>query len=165
MLQRIAHARQILRKQYLALAIVVSFLYIFIIGLVLAYVYNGIHIFYTSGFPSYTIPFTILTIIAGMALGINVALLAAKFQEIRAKSAGMSVLGIFMGSLAIGCPGCFFGLFPIVLGVFGISGTLALLPLHGLELQVFSIIILVTGSLMLAKESEMVCKVKKMKKK
>ncbi|MBR9700734.1 hypothetical protein GOV11_02615 [Candidatus Woesearchaeota archaeon] len=136
-----------------------SLIYFIIIGIVHTYIYtNPIRFFHT--FPVwYTSLYTILTLIVSIMIGVTLTLIIAKIREVRSKSLGLGVLGVAVGSLAAGCPGCFFGLFPIVLGVFGVGGTLAVMPLNGLEFQMLSIILLTGSILSLAKETDISCKV------
>jgi len=99
-------------------------------------------------------------LIAGL-IGLTVALFAARLKEFRNfKSASASSSGgLFLGTLASGCPGCAIGLFPLVAGVFGISATLGSLPFGGVELQLVSVGLLGGSVFLLSKESK-VCKVK-----
>jgi hypothetical protein len=135
----------------------VAFLYAIMNMIVVLHIHGSIDAFYRSMFMSYTIPFTILVGISSILLGISSSLLVAKIFEIKVKTAGLNITGIFFGSLAAGCPGCFFGLFPIVLSFFGITGTLAILPFNGLELQVGAIFVILLSIWFLAVESEVVC--------
>src|SRR3569832_237036 len=124
---RLAFIGEILwTPRYFGIAAAIAFIYIVTNILVVLHVHGTFGDFYHSMFQTYTVPFTILVAVSGILLGINCALLMAKFKELRLKTAGLSVTGVFFGSLAAGCPGCFFGLFPIVLSFFGITGTLAI---------------------------------------
>ncbi|MDA3836214.1 MAG: hypothetical protein PF542_01190 [Nanoarchaeota archaeon] len=58
----------------------------------------------------------------------------------------VSFIGMFVGLLGGACPGCFVGLFPAVLGLFGAAVPLSVLPLYGFEIQLLSAGILI-GSL------------------
>jgi len=127
---------------------------------VVIYMHGSITAFYTSMRSQYTIPFTVLAIITSVQLGIAITLAVAKIRELRAKSAGLGMIGIAVGSLAAGCPGCFFGLFPLILSAFGVSATLAILPWNGLELQAASAVILALSIITLAKETDMTCEVR-----
>lgn len=127
---------------------------------VVNYMHGSIGAFYTSMRPQYTIPFTVLAIITSVQLGIAITLAIAKIRELRAKSAGLGIIGIAVGSLAAGCPGCFFGLFPLLLSAFGVSATLAILPWNGLELQAASAVILALSIITLAKETDMTCDIR-----
>lgn len=145
---------------YKYLLVPLSCLYFIATFTVVIYMHGSVGAFYTSLRPQYTIPFTILAIITSVQLGIAITLAVAKIRELRAKSAGLGVIGIVVGSLAAGCPGCFFGLFPIILSAFGVSATLAILPWNGLELQAASAVILALSIITLAKETDMTCDVR-----
>lgn len=75
----------------------------------------------------------------------NVVLAYARYRERKqchgaAAVAGAGTLGGFAAGL---CPVCISGLLPLILGVFGVSFTLAALPFKGMELQVLVIFVLV----------------------
>lgn len=125
------------------------------------YIYGSVSGFYAILRPSYTIPFTLFTIILSIIFGIAAVLVIIKIREIRLKSAGLGLSGILLGGLAAGCPGCYFGLFPIFLSFFGISATLAILPFNGLELQALGIGALCLTILTLAKETVVECELPK----
>jgi hypothetical protein len=159
-LKRIAYIRSVFSKHHhKAIFAAVALLYIIINFLVVMYIHGSIGAFYHDMYAQYTIPFTIATIIIGLLVGIDVVLVIEKFEELHVKSAGLGITGLIFGSLAAGCPGCFFGLFPILLSVFGITGTLAILPFNGLEFQVAAIILLCASIYFLAKETEVTCRI------
>jgi hypothetical protein len=141
-----------------------SLLYLCIAFGTILYIHNSLPAFYKGMYASYTVPFTILTIITSIQLGVALTLIIAKIRELRAKSAGLGIVGIAIGSLAAGCPGCFFGLFPLFLSAFGISATLAILPFNGLELQTASAIILGLSIYTLGKETDLSCEIRKREK-
>ncbi len=124
------------------------------------YMYDGqLNVFYTS-FPAwYTITTTLLTFIISLLGGTVMTLFIAKLHEFRAGSAGVGILGMLVGSLSAGCPGCFFGLFPFLLSLFGITGTLALLPLKGIELQLITVLLLIVSIVLLERDAGVSCKV------
>jgi len=95
-------------------------------------------------------------------MGINISLLVYKLKEFAAdkKSSMMSGFGIFAAALANGCPGCFAGLFPLVLSIFGVSATLSILPFNGLELQGLSAVLLGASIFFLAGKTQNVCVIK-----
>ena len=51
------------------------------------------------------------------------------------------------------CSACFVGLFPAVLGLFGVTASLTDLPFKGVELQIGSIILLGISIVLLSKPS------------
>ena len=71
-------------------------------------------------------------------------------------------LGVTGGILGGACPGCFVGLFPAFLGLFGMTATLSILPFNGLEIQVASTALLLFSSYFLTKP--LTCKVDFLKK-
>jgi hypothetical protein len=125
------------------------------------YIHGSLLQFYRSMYLSYTIPFTALTLLLSVTFGIAAMLFVAKLREIRLKSAGLGFTGLLFGGLAAGCPGCYFGLFPILLSLFGISATLAILPFNGLELQILGIIAMCASIITLAKGTDVVCELRR----
>jgi len=95
-------------------------------------------------------------------MGVNISLLVYRFKEIAVdrKSSTMSGIGIFAAALANGCPGCFAGLFPFILSIFGVSATLSILPFNGIELQVLGAVLLGTSIFFLSGKSKNVCEIK-----
>lgn len=162
--QRMSYIAAALRSNLLA-AIGFAFLYFLFNLATVLYIYENIGGFYASMRFSYTIPFTIFTVILSLVFGIAAVLVLMKIREIRLKSAGLGLSGILLGGLAAGCPGCYFGLFPVVLSFFGISATLAILPFNGLELQVLGILALCISIITLAKETVIECEVPKTRQK
>ncbi len=71
---------------------------------------------------------------------------------------GVAAAGIFTGILGGACPGCFVGLFPAVIGLFGVSASLGVLPLYGLELQIVSALFLAGAIALLTRDAT--CKIK-----
>jgi hypothetical protein len=74
------------------------------------------------------------------------------------KGKGMfSFIGIFGTLLGGACPGCFVGLFPAFVGLFGSAFTLSSLPFYGLEIQALSSIILIISLHYLTRRT--ICKI------
>lgn len=105
------------------------------------------------------IPLLILNLLIASLIGININLIWLKFKEYRKinKEQGLTFLGSFIGLLGGACPGCFVGLFPAFLGLFGVTASLSILPFYGLELQVISAVILIISIIFLT--NEYVCKI------
>jgi len=110
------------------------------------------------------IPFVFFSILVAGLVALNVNLVIIKLKELAPidnkfdkKAGGIASLGVFGGLLGGACPGCFVGLFPAFLGLFGISASLSVLPFYGIELQVVSVILLIISTYYLTKE--VVCKV------
>ncbi len=102
------------------------------------------------------IPQIILNLIVATLVATNINMIYSKFKELNKikKSSGLTFFGIFSGLLGGLCPGCFVGLFPLVLSFFGVTASLASLPLKGIELQVLSIILLTIAIILLTKENK-----------
>ncbi len=102
--------------------------------------------------------FSFLIIPFLVALTINLTII--KFKEaslIGGKDGGFTFLGVFGGIFGGACPGCFVGLFPAFLGLFGITASLSILPLYGLEIQMISIALLIVAVIFLTRD--VVCEV------
>ena len=83
------------------------------------------------------------SLIIGILVALNSVLVYIKYKE-RQKCKNQTVLAGLgaIGGLATGfCPLCITGLFPLVLGLIGITFSFASLPFNGLEIQ-FGIIVL-----------------------
>ncbi len=114
---------------------------------------------------SFSISFAILTLITAILVAININLVIIKFKELKLLndvkglkgSGGITSLGIFGGLLGGACPGCFVGLFPAFVGLFGITATLSNLPLFGLEIQILSSGLLILSTFLLTKDNT--CKI------
>jgi len=113
----------------------------------------------------FLVPFFLLNfLIVPFLVGLTISLVVMKFKDAsfvakrKAKGGGtFALIGTFFGVLGGACPGCFVGLFPAVLGIFGVTATLSVLPLFGLEIQIFSSILLIVAIMLLTRET--VCKV------
>jgi hypothetical protein len=117
----------------------------------------------------FLIPFLIFNFFlvpALVALTMNLSIV--KFKELKevqgegskkgkGKAGSFAALGVFGGVLGGACPGCFVGLFPAVLGLFGVTASLSILPLFGLEIQILSTVLLGVSIFYLTRDT--VCKV------
>lgn len=159
--QRWEHTRTVLRKKpYRVLIWPLSLLYLVANYFIYRYMYNNnILDFYTAFPPWYTTTFTTLTVIISALFGLVITLFIAKIREVRMKSAGFGIAAGLFGGLAAGCPGCVFGLFPVVAGALGFGGglTLAVLPWNGIELQVLTALMLLVSLFFLAEETTITC--------
>lgn len=108
-------------------------------------------------------PFVLFAILIPLLLAINVNLIFYKVDEFRMINKGTIAMGIFVGLLGGACPGCFIGLFPAVLGIFGVSASLSILPLYGFELQAGSAVLLTTSIYFLSRKKVCRRKIKKFK--
>lgn len=76
--------------------------------------------------------------------GINIALVVYHIREhnLSASGSGGSIVGITLGLLGAGCAACGSAILLGVLSLFGASGLLLVLPLHGLELSMLAVVAL-----------------------
>ena|SRR3990172_12262241 len=86
----------------------------------------------------------LLTIIIALLVGTNSVYAYKKYQERKPVKgeAAMSCVGTIGGVAAGVCPACVTSVFPLILGVFGISVSWATLPLKGFEIQLLVIALL-----------------------
>ena len=85
----------------------------------------------------------LFTLVIALLVAFNSVYILIKFKERRnAKSAGLSCAGTALGLTTGVCPACVTGIFPLLLGFFGITFSWSTLPFHGLEIQVLTILIL-----------------------
>ncbi|PSQ28687.1 hypothetical protein BRD03_02350 [Halobacteriales archaeon QS_9_68_17] len=83
--------------------------------------------------------------------GVNVALVAYHLLENATLRGGSgSAAGVVLGTLGAGCAACGSTLLAGVLSLFGATGLFALLPLHGLEFALLSLVVLVLSLYWLA---------------
>ena len=158
-----------IKKAIFSRPYVFYFICIFIVYMVLNILLNQTYVtfntFFSSYRPSFYIPFMILNLITAFLVPLNINLSILKFKDLSFNTKGeegFSIVGVFGGLLGGACPGCFAGLFPAFVGLFGISATLGNLPFFGLEIQVLSIVLLIIGAVLLSRET--VCKFKPLKK-
>ncbi len=85
----------------------------------------------------------ILTLSIGFLVAVNAVLVIMRYKE-RKKCRGAGVAGAgVVGGLIVGvCPLCITGIFPLILGLLGVSFSFASLPFQGLEIQIFIVILL-----------------------
>ncbi len=152
--------RGITEKPYVFYFIGIFLIYI-AINLAINQIYNFLPVF-TSLALWFRVSFLLFTflLIPGMAaLTINLSII--KFKEMRAVSSkgggGFTFAGMFGGILGGACPGCFVGLFPAFLGLFGITASLSILPFYGLEIQAASAGFLIVAIILLTRDT--VCKI------
>lgn len=84
--------------------------------------------------------FRIATLLVAILFGINIALLAYLFSRKRMAlgASGTGFFGVLAGFLGIGCASCG----SVIGSLLGLSGAVALLPLHGEEFLFFGIVLL-----------------------
>ena len=162
--ERIGAIRSILKqRKYLTIFLITAFVYFAIYYLIINYFLTSFSLFFTTYVKSYVYPALGLNILVALLLGINVSLLVYRLKQFATdkKNSMMSGMGIFAAALANGCPGCFAGLFPFILSIFGVSATLSILPFNGLELQALSAVLLGASIFFLSGKTKLVCEIKK----
>ncbi len=149
--------KAIFKKPYVFYFIGIFLAYI-TINLIVNQLYVTLDVF-TSLVLWFRIPFLFFNFLAIpflVALTINLSIL--RFNEAGfGKHTGAAGFGIFGGIIGGACPGCFVGLFPAFLGIFGVTASLSVLPLYGLELQLLSAALLTSAVFLLTKD--IVCEV------
>lgn len=85
-----------------------------------------------------------LTLVIGVLIAFNSVLIYIKYKQRKEckKEVALSGAGAIGGLITGVCPICITGLIPLVLGLFGISFSLASLPFEGIEVQVIVALIL-----------------------
>jgi len=164
MSERFSTIKSVLKqKKYFLIFLITTLIYLGIYYLIINYFLTSFSLFFTTYVKSYAYPAFGLNIIVAILMGVNISLLIYRMKEFATdkKSSMMSGVGIFAAALANGCPGCFAGLFPVILSIFGISATLSILPFNGLELQGLSAVLLGASIFFLAGKTQNVCEIKK----
>lgn len=94
-----------------------------------------------------------LTILIGILISLNSVLIYIKYRERKRCKKEITLGGIgAVGGIITGvCPLCVTGLIPLILGLVGISFSLASLPFQGIEIQVLIVIILFVSLINLSK--------------
>jgi len=139
-----------IKKPYIYSFIIISLLYLIINFIVNEHSITAPTFFkLNSLFVTFFILFQ-LSIAFLVAININLIILTIK-ETPRIGESGLTVFGIAGGLLGGACPGCLAGLMPAFIGLFGISSTLIKLPLYVLELQAFSVLLLILGLFLLTR--------------
>jgi hypothetical protein len=100
---------------------------------------------------AYTAPEAAVLLLVGAGVGVNVALVAYHFRENASLQGGSgSAAGVLLGTLGAGCAACGSTLLAGLLSLFGAAGVLTLLPFHGLEFALASLVVLVLSLYWLA---------------
>ena len=94
-----------------------------------------------------------LTLVIGILIAFNSVLIYIKYKERKQckKEITLSSAGAVGGLIAGVCPLCVTGLVPLILGLAGVSFSLASLPFQGIEAQVLVVLILLFSLKMLRK--------------
>lgn len=96
-----------------------------------------------------------LTLAIGTLIAFNSVLIYIKYKERKEckKEVALSGAGAIGGLITGVCPICITGLVPLVLGLFGISFSLASLPLGGIEVQIIVALVLLASLYNLIKKN------------
>lgn len=145
----------------------ISLLIIFISYILLNAILNKTHITIPTLFRSFSTFFSIIFILTNLIIipslvSLTIVLAYEKIKDLKfvsKKKGSVPLLAIFATLLGGSCPGCFVGLFPAIIGLFGTTLTLGNLPLHGIEIQIISGIILIISIKYLTNPT--VCKLNK----
>ena len=104
---------------------------------------------------TFTVGTLILAVLGSLLGGINLSL-AYTYIRIRGdailKSGLYSGIGLFLAFLGIGCAACGTALLSVILGFFGFSAMLSLLPYQGQEIGYIGLIILSMATYVLARK-------------
>ena len=86
----------------------------------------------------------VLTLAIGFLVALNGVLIYMKYKERKeCKGIGTASAGTVVGLIVGVCPLCVTGIFPLLLGLAGISFSFASLPFQGIEIQVLVALILI----------------------
>ena len=94
-----------------------------------------------------------LTLIIGILIAFNSVLIYIKYQEKKRckEEIVLSSIGGFGGLISGVCPLCITGIVPLILGLIGISFSLASLPFQGIEVQILVVFVLTISFFSLSK--------------
>mgnify|MGYP005840538995 CR=1 FL=1 len=162
--ERFEHVKQVIKGRYFFFFILFSSLYLIFTAVINKFYAYVPTLQYMDKFV--LIPMIILNVIIAVLFGITLNLIVFRYKEAQKfrKEAGLAPLGVFAGLLGGLCPGCFAGLFPSIVAIFGVSISLSSLPLFGAEFLIIAIIIMLVAIYFLT-NTQVACKVKSKKKK
>ncbi len=85
-----------------------------------------------------------LLVVVAALTGVDVAMAVYHFREhgVALREGGTSVAGVLLGTLGAGCAACGSAILVGILSLVGVSGSLLLLPLNGLEFALFALVVL-----------------------
>lgn len=143
------------RKPYLQI-----FIFIVLLYSILLYFFSDFDttlrtaLLYSDTVNWYKLGFSIfLSLVIAVLIGINSCYIYRNYRLKKDCSEESTIVGAgVLGGAALGiCPLCVGGLFPIVLGFFGISFSFGSLPFQGIEVQILVILLLGYGLVKLRK--------------
>ena len=145
------------QKNYLLLFIVLS-----VGSIYLFYVLADLFSLYYLNPLYFVIITTALTFFIAVLLALNLTLIVYDFRQARLasyKEGATGISGAVLGTVASGCPVCG----ATVLGFFGLSGALSVLPLKGIELKALGLGLLLVSTYHVSKKINNKCKICKFK--
>lgn len=137
---------KVFKRPYLY-AVIVIFLTYILIAVLLSGFYNTVPLIIvyaqTVNWVKLSISI-ILSLVIGLLVSVTAVSTYIKYKERKqCKEAGTVATIGTIGGLVVGvCPLCVTGIFPLILGLLGISFSFASLPFQGIEIQTLVIIIL-----------------------
>ena len=157
----------VFRKPYIYWTIGIFFLYV-ILNLILSGFYKTLKLIliYASTVDWFKLFISVsLSLIIGMLIAVNAVYLYIRHNERKICLESRSITGIrAIGGLATGfCPLCVTGLFPLMLGFFGVSFSFATLPFGGIEIQALAVLMLLFSLRLLLKQDIQLNKRKEVK--
>ena len=134
------------RKPYIYATIIIFFVYITLLTLLSGFYKTVPLLIVYAGTVSWIkLIFSIfLSLLIGLLVAINSVYVYVKYQQRKqCREAGTVATIGTVGGLVVGvCPLCVTGVFPLILGLLGISFSFASLPFQGIEIQVLIVITL-----------------------
>ena len=145
----------LLKKPYIYLVVLIFLVYI-IINIILSGFYKTIPLIlvYAKTVNWFKLGISLfLTLAIGSLIAFNSVLIYVKYKERRKckKELTLSSAGAIGGLVTGVCPLCITGLIPLILGLVGVSFSLASLPFQGIEVQVLVVIVLLLSLVNLSK--------------
>ncbi len=147
---------EIFRKPYLPLIFIIFIVYLLILIFISGF-YSTIPllIIYAQTVSWFKLSLSLLlSLIIAALVSITGVFTYAKHKERKqcTEGASFAAVGTVGGFIAGVCPLCVTGIFPIIIGLSGVSFTFASLPFQGIEIQILAIIILSVSLFLLGKK-------------
>ena len=146
------------QKFYFKIFLIAFIFYLLLSTYLIYYFFNGFYLFFNYYIKYYPWLNILFTLILAFLFGINITLMGFRFKEVKSYN-NETGTGIFTSALSLfsaGCPVCSFTILSFLIPGISITFTLAILPLKGLEIQLFGVILLLISIFILTKEN--VCK-------
>src|SRR3989344_503014 len=146
----------LLKKPYIYFVILIFLIYISL-NIILSGFYNTIPLIlvYAKTLNWFKLGISLfLTLTIGVLIAFNSVLIYVKYKERKKckRELSLSSAGAIGGLVTGVCPLCVTGLIPLILGLVGISFSLASLPFQGVEVHVLVVIILLVRLLNLSRK-------------